>query len=61
MLRESTLCNPILLITRILRSEICKAGLHTVSTMIKHSVTEPLIFYDEKRCVFQVITTEKNW
>jgi len=43
----------ILLLTRILRSEICKASLHTVAVFFKHALTEPIIVFDEKRSIFQ--------
>lgn len=43
----------VLLVTRILRSEICRAGLLTVTVLFKYCLTEPVIRFDERRSIFQ--------
>ena len=50
---EAMQCEAVLLTTRILRSEICRAGLHTVAVFFRHALTEPVIVFDEKRSIFQ--------
>ena len=40
------------LLGRILRSELCQAGIKTLQVMVKHCVSTPYLLFDEKRRIY---------